>query len=389
MGTSWKTPMKKSLLTIVLTLKGRLSFTYRWMDYMNAVHCPFPIVICDGSTERQAAKDLMDAQLYTNITYRYERFPFDATLNDFWKKLSASLDHVDTPYVVYTDNDDFLFMAKLEESLAFLVDNPDYVSCGAPPLQLYVDNLGHRTTDDLLSGSRISVKHSARGIHLSQSDPVERLYYGLNNYYPNGWYNIHKTYMLRHFFNEIVRIDFDKTIFFEYLFCATLSRHGKVKFDASPFLLRQMNTSMGSGVSGLGGDNLILLSLFPSWSRNVSALVEAILNLLPNLTSEEREQSGYKIREILAKMFRQTYQNIFYRPPWYTAIANRLGLRETRVWKALRSVFVFSIKYFNHFDPFFIKRIALRRLIKANPELANIQRFIDQPATHWIRCVEE
>ena len=38
-------------LTIALTLKGREEFTYRWMEYMNEMRCPYKILIADGWLE--------------------------------------------------------------------------------------------------------------------------------------------------------------------------------------------------------------------------------------------------------------------------------------------------------------------------------------------------
>ena len=35
-------------LTILLTLKGRESFTYRWLEYSNNIRLPFRIYIADG-----------------------------------------------------------------------------------------------------------------------------------------------------------------------------------------------------------------------------------------------------------------------------------------------------------------------------------------------------
>ena len=52
-------------LTIVLTLKDRTVFTYRWMNYMNDIKCPYPILIADGGADKH-----IEMHLENNKNYR-------------------------------------------------------------------------------------------------------------------------------------------------------------------------------------------------------------------------------------------------------------------------------------------------------------------------------
>ena len=56
----------KNELTIILTLKDRVSFTYRWMEYMNDLSCPYKILIADGGIDKEVENHLLDKNNYPN-----------------------------------------------------------------------------------------------------------------------------------------------------------------------------------------------------------------------------------------------------------------------------------------------------------------------------------
>ena len=42
-------------LTILLTLKDRAPFTFRWMSYANSIRFPFKVLIADGGADETAS----------------------------------------------------------------------------------------------------------------------------------------------------------------------------------------------------------------------------------------------------------------------------------------------------------------------------------------------
>ena len=70
--------MQANNLTIVLTLKDRTPFTYRWMQYMNDMKCPYKILIADGGKDKSIEEHLLDPSNYPELIYEYIRYPYDA-----------------------------------------------------------------------------------------------------------------------------------------------------------------------------------------------------------------------------------------------------------------------------------------------------------------------
>ena len=75
-------------LTILLTLKGRKSFTKRWLDWMALENCPFPIVIADGDADKTFTKNLLKKDIYKNLNIDYREYPEDINTKTFILKFS-------------------------------------------------------------------------------------------------------------------------------------------------------------------------------------------------------------------------------------------------------------------------------------------------------------
>src|SRR5579872_3815123 len=112
-------------LTIVLVLKDRAPFTWRWMEYYNKVGLPFKVLIADGGKDPSVEK-LKDTSLFPNIDYEYIRYPYDKDIPAFLNKLHAVMSLVKTEYTLLTDNDDFFFTEGLLKATDFLNAHPDY-----------------------------------------------------------------------------------------------------------------------------------------------------------------------------------------------------------------------------------------------------------------------
>ena len=96
-------------LTIILTLKGREEFTFRWMRYMNEMHCPYKILLADGGANLELEAHLRHPNNYPNLDYEYIRYPFDASLDDYLNKFENVISRVKTEYILLADNDDFTY----------------------------------------------------------------------------------------------------------------------------------------------------------------------------------------------------------------------------------------------------------------------------------------
>ena len=244
-------------LTITLTLKGRDEFTYRWMDYMNNIACPYKILIADGGDNKFLEEHLRNHSNYPLINYEYIRYPFDETISHFFKKLENLISKVKTEYILQADNDDFFLLDRIPELIDFLKNNHDYISARGQLVNFEVFNK-KGISKAQVRGSR----YEASAI-LSESidsdcplQRVEKLCLGMakNDYYSN-WYSITKTKTLKKVWKNLITLQNKETITIEILAHIFLLIEGKIKVINKPFYLRQSNTSVF-------GDTLIVNNKF-------------------------------------------------------------------------------------------------------------------------------
>lgn len=114
-------------LTIVLVLKDRASFTWRWMNYYNKVGLPYKVLIADGGKDKSVEK-LADKSFFPNIDYEYIRYPYDKDIPTFLAKLRDVTSRVKTKYAILVDNDDIHLVRPLGEAVEFLEQNDDYIA---------------------------------------------------------------------------------------------------------------------------------------------------------------------------------------------------------------------------------------------------------------------
>ena len=119
-------------LVIITPLCGRPKFTLRHLLYLETVHCPFKVFFADGSPDDQNRAIIeTNRHLFQHVRYVYHRYPSDRGWNGFYKKMVAVLRHINAPYVLWYDNDDFFSMDLCCQSVAFLNQDiqQQYVGC--------------------------------------------------------------------------------------------------------------------------------------------------------------------------------------------------------------------------------------------------------------------
>ena len=118
--------MLKDELTIILLLKGRDDFTLRWFEYADATSLPCQIIVADGGHDHGMESLLRKKGFFTRLDCKYNKYPFDETIDIYFRKIADALAQVETPYVLLGSNDDFYFADALSASVGFLNNNPEY-----------------------------------------------------------------------------------------------------------------------------------------------------------------------------------------------------------------------------------------------------------------------
>jgi glycosyltransferase domain-containing protein len=108
--------------TLVLMTHNRPAFLRRTLQYYSSYPCA--LLVLDSSTESAAA---MAAQ-YPGVEYLHlPQFAYAGS--GFQAKLTYGVNRVNTPFMAFAADDDFLLFDGLNQSLDFLDANPDYGMC--------------------------------------------------------------------------------------------------------------------------------------------------------------------------------------------------------------------------------------------------------------------
>jgi glycosyltransferase domain-containing protein len=232
-------------LTIALTLKGREEFTYRWMEYMNEMRCPYKILIADGGDNLEIETHLRHYDNYPNLDYTYIRYPFDASYDDYFIKLENVISRVKTDYILLADNDDFYLLDHVPELIAYLDEHTDYVAARGQLVDFEVFNKKGISRAQI-RGSRYTAS-SAYTPPIDSDWPLTRINnvcQGMADYdYYMNWYAITRTSALQKVWKNLLTLPIKEFIVLEILSHVMLMNVGKLQVLSALFYLRQSNTS--------------------------------------------------------------------------------------------------------------------------------------------------
>jgi glycosyltransferase domain-containing protein len=239
--------MSLDVLTIILTIKDRSEFTFRWMQYMNDAKCPYKILVADGGADAFVELSLTEHNNYPNINYDYFRYPFDSDYSYYYKKLYDVIEKVKTPYVLLADNDDFFIFDEFPLYIEFLNNNIDYVSCSGSHAILEIlskyNVILNQTKGDKYVINQYLNKHRS----IEHSAITDRVCYFLENVDKDnlwmGWYSIHRTKAIKEVFNKIKTHYYSEIVVFEIYFRISLLVLGKCKEYTGLYYVRQEGTS--------------------------------------------------------------------------------------------------------------------------------------------------
>ena len=292
-------------LTIVLTIKDRVPFTYRWMQYMNDIECPYKILIADGGADSAIEQHLRNHGInYPYLNCEYVRYPYDATHEDYYKKFENILSLVESEYLLLADNDDFYLLERIPEILAFLDAHNDYVGARGQLVNL---TLFSKTgvSSETRSSRYAAVSRNAVSIDCaSPFDRVENLCRGMSthDYYAN-WYCVFRAEPFHDIWKSLVTLPIKEMIVLEVLVHVLMTARGKIKITSKPFYIRQSHTS-------LFGDTLVIGNEFLErciFNNTLSGFGLAI----DQFFTDEGEKERHRLVKAIAAWFEVFVTNIY------------------------------------------------------------------------------
>ena len=361
-------------LTIVLILKDRADFTRRWMRYMNEVRCPFPILIADGGADKEIEAHLREPGRYEHLDYQYVRYPFDESYGHYYAKMHDAARRVETPYILFMDNDDFLLMDSLAAHVRYLDEHPECVSRGGDPVLLEVLDAPPDDPRAALDGNKARFWTVATASARAAS-PGERLLESVTRFNAYAWYNVHRTEAFADLLGEIEACCFDRIVFMEFLLIPGLAIRGTVEQGPPSHLVRQQNTSMGTANAVTEGDNLILASMQPFWSANVNKVVTALLKRA-EAAGAATEGLDQALRKGFANELYSIYWNTLQRRSLLSRLARQRNLHRTLPWRAARAGFLLAKRFWRRRDPLGVSARRNQQLFRSLPGLEQVDRFL-------------
>ena len=102
--------------TILLLLKDRPEFTKRWLKVHEMLNLRIPIHIADGSLTKKNEKIISEFQKRNKrLKIDYKHYGKDIDLPAFYRKITSAIKSIDSEYLIFACNDDFLIEASINE----------------------------------------------------------------------------------------------------------------------------------------------------------------------------------------------------------------------------------------------------------------------------------
>ena len=236
-------------LTVLLTLKDRAEFTYRWMSYANSIRFPFQVLIADGGKDETVPQVLSDKTNFPNVNYEYIRYPYDVTYAQYYSKVVDALSHVKTPFAVTADNDDFFIVNGLRKAVQFLSRHPAYIACGGQCAFFWVASSTLNEREGLLYGDQIEWKCSCDAQPMTAETARERIRNQSLSASDPSYYHVKRTEELRRQFQILLDSNLKDLFLVEYLIAFLTAIAGKTKRLETLYIARQHDSPGSSGIA--------------------------------------------------------------------------------------------------------------------------------------------
>lgn len=260
-------------LTILLVVKDRVPFTFRWMSYANDVRLPFHVCIADGGADDDVQRILSNRANFPHVKYEYVRYPLDRTYSDYFAKVADALSRIHTPLVAMAANKDFFIIDGLGEAAAFLMSHADYVTCGGQCAAFWVDGSTMCERESTVYGQSVDWKCIREPESRSEDTARARL----RN--PVLWghaiyTHVRRTELQRAHFNTLRELAFSHLFLHEQMIECLTAIAGRSKVLDTLYVARQWNAPDSGGrahLDAFGG--WLGCMLEPTWSDDFGKFV--------------------------------------------------------------------------------------------------------------------
>jgi glycosyltransferase domain-containing protein len=324
-------------LTIVLTLKDRVQFTWRWLRYAEYVNLPFKILIADGGSDDQVSEVLTHPENFPTLNYEYIRYPYDEDYAHYYAKVLDVLARVKTPFVVIADNDDFYMVDGLKQSVDFMARNPGFSSCRGVIGGVKIKPNANYGKLSQVYGKRTDISFAAQiyppGSTLGET-AAQRVTEQFISYRTN-WYDVFRLEQAWTNFKAMQDLNLQDLILAQHVLHLLGNVAGPVQRQPYLYLVRQIESpgSSDRAENRNKGDHFDRM-LLKSWSSDWTAFVEFIAKAVA-------EKDGIALEEARA-LVKQGYRT-FMAPGIIECLSAQLP--KPRLVRAARTLYSVWLKF--------------------------------------------
>lgn len=235
------------LLTLLVTLKGRLEYTKRLCRYLSNIKFPYNVLFADGS-EDEETRLFFESEHNISFSYTYLRYPEDTSLKAYYSKCADTVSKITTPYVMLVDNDDFIITSGVEKSLKFLENNTNHIGCCGriAGVELFDKSENMVYGSSALFYPYYCNQQDSPSTGLDSEEALDRIIVFIKTW-KSVYYSVFRTEALQRTFNEINFLSPTDLGVFELFFSLRMLSFGKISLQTQYITyVRQRGTSQAA-----------------------------------------------------------------------------------------------------------------------------------------------
>lgn len=310
--------------TIILILKDRHSFTSRWIDYFSYSKCNYNLLIADGSKD-SSYKEVFESRVPGS---KYVYLGPDISTTQYLDKINYAISLVETKFIMFAANDDFISYECVPFLEDFLQGNIDYVSVIGKVFDVGL------TKSNKIDVPRIMYAQPHQDqVRLEEDTPVERVFLQIRK--PSaGWHSLVRTESILMSYKLVSESNVRNFELIGYLVDLIMCCYGKIKvIDSITTMLHEIHGDQEAY-------NLVPFSIRasdPFWIQEIQESCEILSSLIQSeagvwinpqeIKSEffewEKTRQPKTSNTKIGKFFQRLYRKILFE------LSNIMGSKES------------------------------------------------------------
>ncbi len=324
------------LFSVVIPTFDGTPYLKRALDYFRHLSFKGRIVLSDNSSGGHRKFVASCADEYADL--RVETLLFEGGVR-FLDKLAATLEKIDSRFVMLHAHDDFMVPAAVERCVGFLDRNPAYTAARGRVAMFALARSGTSSPGQV---SVSLVPHPMRGYE--QDIPVDRLIAHIEGY-ASTFYSVHRRENLVESF-RLTEVATRNVIFFQYLSSCISAMQGKIHCTDELFYIRQGHQDSWSGsLRQASYEHWPLLITAPDFSRYYQEFRTALCGFVQQKLGMSADALGPRIDAAAVSLMRRGFCGQEFDNPAEARFMQRLNDAGSVENRLLTAAVDFCVKY--------------------------------------------